>query len=293
MVRTALAVLGESFRCGNVVLARISASDGSVTSPRKAGEGTLAPDLWSWSLPSWRDDSLAAFELHGRLWSYLQGVQLTFHEFGRPTSTFKSEQLHDGWAWMGHIDAGATVFAAVYSQEPLSLDEQDGLWQSFRTVASVLGSTGETSPPIGAFNGSGRLTISDPGSGSGSGSVVGSASEVSDVDDEPTTYVATLRVGKTLSATEHGSSHVLAVAKAAAAVLDPQPTIEFAGDVTVGVHTVTIVLLNVAVNEKRNVAGRSTSRLGLSIRPAGDINGGAAAVFDVMGWPEVGLDITA
>ncbi len=171
---------------------------------------------------------------------------------------------------------------AVYSRVALRADEQDALWRSMGTVASVLcAPMQEEATPADAFNGSGRLTVSDDDD-------VGPFRNQPTTIDESTTYVATLRVGRTLTSTGRGESHVIAVARAAAGSLEMQPKVRFAGDVGVGGTTVTIVLLEVEM-ETAGTASKSL-RLGLSVRPAGDINGAAAAVFDVMGWPEAGTE---
>ncbi len=273
VAQTALTVLGESFGLTCIVVARVVGGSRSLHAA-SIGDEPARSEVWSWALPSWTEQTPAAFELHGRLWQMLNdNADGVLGSIG---------QLHDGWVWLSTLNAASRecddrLGAVAFRHRAFSPQESEALGQSLGALASVLsgGSAGEEGVRGDVFNGSGRLTVSDT-------SVTAAEALAETSAKVASCFEATIRVGQTRTATGRGETHVVAVARAAASALRPQPLVRFADDVAMGERTVTVVLLEAG---EESAAG-PTLHLGLSVRPAGDINGGAAAVFEAMGWPD-------
>jgi hypothetical protein len=288
ILRAALTAVADLFRAEGAMLALWAgaASRSADTAAGAAGEPVMVTHL----PPSWTANSGTMFELHGRLWSLSQ-VQ------PESENTWSDQyRIGDYHVWMARLPGTeGPVGVAFVRTGRFQPAETHALERSMASAVSALapngvgGQGGTNSPDAGWGSnpdhplGSGLWRSSDP---------VFTASVTN--DDETVVAEVTVRppdgvddgetgvsggvgindlVQATLIGTGRGPDVATAVAQAAANACQPQRKVSFAGSLDVDGSTVTVVLVG-----GLDLDGRPP-RLGVSIRPSGDVVGAAEAVF--------------
>lgn len=279
-MRSALSVMGEAFGCTAVTVVRSLAPADTPNPPTDLRSGDPASSkMWSWSLPSWSGVDASAYELHGRLWSFIRHGPSGEAAGDDGPALISIESLFEGTAIFARLTPDGTVGAYAYRRADFSQAEATALWQAMAAVASVIQPGQSSAAARHGMAGPGLLSYAPRPS-----EAQRPDAAVDPVD--PTLFLAKLRVGRT-SVTAHGQTPLLAVARAAAHSHQPRADVVFAESIDVGNHTVTLVLMQLPHGDG-NDAPRL--RMGLAVRPLGDVNGGAVAVFSAVGWPEGHLD---
>lgn len=281
ILHAALTAVAESFRAEGAVL---------VLRPGIAQDGAGDPIMVTHLPPSWTANGSAMFELYGRLWSLSQ-VQ--------PESdrTWSDQYLIGEFnVWMARLPGlDGPVGVAFVRTTRFQPAETHALERSMASAVSALA-------PVGPRGDDNSIVPSVAERRSDSTYPVGSrrrrrppdAVFTASVTDDGETVVAEVTVRHsdgpdatvpegdfesdgssraTLTGTGRGADVATAVARAAANACQPQRRISFAGSLDVDTSTVTVVLVG-----GLDLDGRPP-RLGVSIRPSGDVTGAAEAVF--------------
>lgn len=292
ILRVALNAVAESFRAEGAVLAlrpRVAHSPRSVTEPATSEEPTVVTQL----PPSWTANSSAMFELHGRLWSLSHIHQESDQTW---SDQYRIGEFH---VWMvrlpGFDGPAGAAFVRTTRFDPA---ETHALERSIASALSALAPARRDSEAI-PLSTTGRpfdVHPSDPGQRPAASEPVLTASVTAEGDNmvAEVTFRRSDLVGDTtirevagddgragsgvsgqatVIGTGRGPDATTAVARAAANACQPQRRVSFAGSLDVDGSTVTIVLVG-----GFDLDGRPP-RLGVSIRPAGDVVGPAEAVF--------------
>jgi hypothetical protein len=279
ILHAALTAVAESFRAEGAVL---------VLRPGNPHEGSGNPIMVTHLPPSWTANSSAMFELYGRLWSLSQ-IQ---PESDRTWSDqYRIDEFNVWMARLPGLDGPVGVaFARTTRFQPA---ETHALERSMASAVSALA-------PVGPRGDDNSIAPSVVERRSDSTYPVGSRDRrrppaavfTASITDDGDTVVAEVTVRQsdepdatvpdpesdgssraTLTGTGRGADVATAVARAAANACQPQRRISFAGSLDVDASTVTVVLVG-----GLDLDGRPP-RLGVSIRPSGDVVGAAEAVF--------------